>query len=87
MTTTDSDPHRHLEQWTASDLAEAREAGDHARISAALDSGRLREVLNQKKPEPRRTTPRLSAPISNSDRDLERARQTIATFTDERNQA
>ncbi len=80
MTATDSDPYRDLDQWTEADLAAAREAGDHQRITAAHNAGRLRNLLTQRKPEPTQTTPRWSAPITNTDADLARARHITDEF-------
>lgn len=74
-----------VSQWTAADLAAAKAAGRHDLITQAHDAGQLHDLLNQQKPEPPRTTPRWSAPITNSDADLARARHTTDTFNEERN--
>lgn len=74
-------------QWSQDDLDLAVADGAHERIRQAQDAGQLNNLLTAKRPEPKRTTPRWSAPIGNTDADLHRAAQVAATFNDERNQA
>ena len=69
------EPYKPPPQWTRADLEAARAAGDYHRISAALDSGQLSDVLSEQRPiEPRRY-PRISTPIS--DQDLPRILATL----------
>lgn len=67
-------------QWTQADLDLAVADGAHDRIRQAQDAGQLHDLLNQRKPEPTQTTPRWSAPITNSDADLARAQRITDEF-------
>ncbi len=67
------EPYRPPPQWTRADLEAARDAGAYHRISAALDSGQLADVLAEHRPTEPRRYPRMSSPIS--DKDLPRLKQ------------
>lgn len=61
------EPYRPPPQWSRSDLEAAKAAGAWQRISAALDSGQLRDLLTADKPYEPRKYPRKSTPISDKD--------------------
>lgn len=52
MSESPSDPITPPRQWTRADLDRATAAGDHERINAALEEGRLAQVIAEGNPEP-----------------------------------